>query len=436
LAFLHKHELIHGQISPLNLSITEDDTLRFGHVDFRANEQFQGVKENKEQELKNLQSEDMYNFGKVLYSLSELKELQDDQNKKQLIDQPTLSDPICFARLPNGPLREIIIQLLNKNIDQRPNAIQLLAQEEIQERINNWEQSQPNLQSPIEIAQSQFSNYRSYLAQLLVEIAGASVQDRLAIVERGEFVELANILKWARDQNKELFRPIQEWVCEVVQNLINENKQAAIIGLEQSEIVQQLKELLGTDLELEEVKFVHADALKLFTTYCDYEKHRKTLHDIGLENAVARNIKSQCRGVSEKSVMTITNLFIDVQSIYVKPDQHPYLEQFTENGIVSALFNDGLLNGKSEITKAVSAYGLGWIYESTPLPDGIKAIIMNQLKQGLKNEDNIIKWNTSRAFASLAWCQDNHAEILKDDFFDEILKTLKYILVSYLIYCI
>ncbi|KAA6380071.1 MAG: hypothetical protein EZS28_024399, partial [Streblomastix strix] len=29
LAFLHKHELIHGQISPLNLSITEDDTLRF-----------------------------------------------------------------------------------------------------------------------------------------------------------------------------------------------------------------------------------------------------------------------------------------------------------------------------------------------------------------------------------------------------------------------
>ncbi|KAA6368861.1 MAG: hypothetical protein EZS28_035611, partial [Streblomastix strix] len=121
------------------------------------------------------------------------------------------------------------------------------------------------------------------------------------------------------------------WVCEVVQDLINENKQAAVIGLEQSEIVQQLKILLGTDLELEEVKFVHANALKFFTTYCNSKKHRKTMHDIGLEKAVARNIQSQCRGVSEKSVMTISNLLIVDHNLYMKPEQHPYLEQFTQD---------------------------------------------------------------------------------------------------------
>ncbi|KAA6397325.1 MAG: hypothetical protein EZS28_007154 [Streblomastix strix] len=421
LAFLHKHELIHGQISPLNLYITEDGTLRFGHVDFRVNLQFQGVKENKEQELKNLKSEDMYNFGKVLYSISELKELQDDQNEKQQIDQSTLSDPICFARLPNGPLRKIIIQMLNKNIDQRPNAIQLLAQAEIQERINIWKQSQPNSQSQTEIVQSQFSNYRSYLAQLLVEITGASVQDRLAIVQNREFFKLANILKWARDQNKELSRPIQEWVCEVIQDLINENKQAAVIGLEQSEIVQQLKILLGADLELEEVKFVHANALKLFTTYCNSKKLRKTMHDIGLEKAVARNIKSQCRGVYEKSIITITNQLIIEPDIYMKPDQHPYFDQFTLDGIVSALFKDGLLNGKNDDIRITSAYGLGWIYQAEPLPEEMKSVIINQLKIGIKNELEINQLFCSGALASLGWSGDNHAEILKDDFFDEIL---------------
>ncbi|KAA6390019.1 MAG: hypothetical protein EZS28_014454 [Streblomastix strix] len=422
LAFLHKHKLIHGHISPQNLSIVEDNTLRFGHVDFRVNEQFQGVKEKKDKELKKLQSEDIYNFGKVLYSLSELKEFHDDQNEKQQTDQSTLSDPICFSRLPTGPLKEIIVQLLNKNVDQRPNAIQILAQEEIQERINIWKQLQPNSQSQTEIVRSQFSNYRSYLAQLLVEIIGASIQDRLAIIERGEFVELANILKWARDQNKELSRPIQEWVCEVVQDLINENKQAAIIGLEQTEIVQQLKELLGSDLELEEVKFVHANALKLFTTYCDSKKRKKTMHDIGLEKAVVRNTKSQCRSVSEKSVMTICNILIVQNNQYMKPDQHSYFDQFTQDGIVNALFNEGLINGKSEIAKAVSAYGLGWIYESTPLPEEMKSVIINQLKLGMKNEVSIIQWNTSSALACLAWIEDNHAEILKDDFFDQILK--------------
>ncbi|KAA6358941.1 MAG: hypothetical protein EZS28_045532, partial [Streblomastix strix] len=232
LAFIHKHKLVHGQISPQNLSIAENGTPRFGFVDFRVNLQFQDVKEINEQNLKNLESEDMHNFGKVLYSLSELKEFSDNNDEIQQSNKSALSDP---------------------NVELRLNANQLLEQVEIQERINIWKQQQPNSQSPIEIAKSQFSNYRLYLAQLLVEITGASVQDRLAIAERGEFVELVNILKWARNQNKELSRPIQELVCEVVQDLINENKSAAAIGLEQSEIVQQLKQLLGTNLEIEEV---------------------------------------------------------------------------------------------------------------------------------------------------------------------------------------
>ncbi|KAA6378874.1 MAG: hypothetical protein EZS28_025598, partial [Streblomastix strix] len=322
LAFLHKHKLVHGQISSQNLSIVENGTLRFGHVDFRDNLQFQDLKEINEQNLKNLQSEDIHNFGKVLYSLSELKEFYDDQNEKQQTDYSTLSDPVCFSRHSNGHLKEIIIKLLNKNVELRPNANQLLEQVEIQERINIQKHLLPNSQYPIEIAKSQFSNYRLYLAQLLVEITGSSVQDRLAIAERGEFAKLVNILKWARNQNKEFSRPVQLWVCEAVQDLINENKFAAAIGLEQSEIVQQLKQLLGTDLELEEVKFVQANALKLFTTYANFKQHKKQMHDIGLALAVARNIKSQCRGVAEKSVMNIVNLLIGYNKLYIKPDQH------------------------------------------------------------------------------------------------------------------
>ncbi|KAA6371415.1 MAG: hypothetical protein EZS28_033057, partial [Streblomastix strix] len=264
----------------------------------------------------------------------------------------------------------------------------------------------------------------SYLAQLLVEIIGASIQDRLAIAERGEFVELVNILKWALDQNKELSRPIQEWVCEVAQDLINENKQAAVIGLEQSEIVQQLKILLGTDLELEEIKFVHANALKLFTTYCDSKKQMQLMHDIGLEKAVVRNIKSQCRGVYEKTVISIANQVIKKIKLFKKSRQHPYFDQFTKDGIVSALFNDGLKNGKSERIKVISAYALGYAYRAKQLPDEMKSVIINQLKLGMKNEVSIIQWNTSSALACLAWSEDNHSEILKDNFFDDALQIL------------
>ncbi|KAA6398064.1 MAG: hypothetical protein EZS28_006405, partial [Streblomastix strix] len=93
LAFLHKHKLAHGQISHQNLSIAEDGALIFGFADFRVNLQFQGVKEINEQNLKNLQSEDMHNFGIILYSLSELKEFSDNNDEIQQSNKSALSDP-------------------------------------------------------------------------------------------------------------------------------------------------------------------------------------------------------------------------------------------------------------------------------------------------------------------------------------------------------
>jgi hypothetical protein len=49
---------------------------------------------------------------------------------------------------------------------------------------------------------NQISNYRIYLAELLDELSIASNEIKLAIAERGVFIELANILKFTQEIDK------------------------------------------------------------------------------------------------------------------------------------------------------------------------------------------------------------------------------------------
>ncbi|KAA6387564.1 MAG: hypothetical protein EZS28_016909 [Streblomastix strix] len=346
-------------------------------------------------------SKDLQNFGAVLYVLAELCDFPN-------VEEEQTHHPE-FYRLPDGYIKQLIITLLNLQTAQ-----QLLDKSEIKERIKIWQEIQTNQSSSINSQQEQYSKFRSFLAQLLVEIAGASIEQKVIIAQRGVFIELSNILKWARQQNRNIALHLQEWVCEVVESLICEYTYNVDLGIE-SGIVSDLQQLLSKDLDLEDVKFVHANALKQFTFYSSI-KHRELLFEMGVSQSVLRNIKSQIVGVEEKSVVTITNLFIYRMNMYNSIEPHPYYSVCQRDGIIDALFYDGLLNGKGDKTKAIGTYGIVWLYNGKQLPEEMRPVIIRLLKTGMLSQDDIISINSSNTLNNLAQNISNHTEIMKDDY--------------------
>ncbi|KAA6368936.1 MAG: hypothetical protein EZS28_035536, partial [Streblomastix strix] len=46
---------------------------------------------------------------------------------------------------------------------------------------------------------TKFQKYKTYLETLFMEITSESTDGKLASAKRGEFTELTNVLKWARE---------------------------------------------------------------------------------------------------------------------------------------------------------------------------------------------------------------------------------------------
>ncbi|KAA6377154.1 MAG: hypothetical protein EZS28_027318 [Streblomastix strix] len=247
--------------------------------------------------------------------------------------------------------------------------------------------------------QAQFSKFRTYLAQLLVDIAGASVEERLIISQRGEFVELVNILKWARDQDKNIAHPLQEWVCKAVGLLIYKNKESAQIGF-QAGVVTELQTLLSKDLNLEEVKNIHINCLRLFTNYGGQEIEKK-MFEMGVIQSIIHNLKSSCSKVVEKTLSIVSNIVSNTNELPEKPQKNPYLEQLLKDGVIIALYQDGIQNGSNEMIRIYAAELIGQLYNYITIPVDMKEEVIKTLKNAL---------------SCLAWNIDNHEEILKGNF--------------------
>ncbi|KAA6372938.1 MAG: hypothetical protein EZS28_031535 [Streblomastix strix] len=223
------------------------------------------------------------------------------------------------------------------------------------------------------------------IAQILVDVADSSVDEKLIIAQRGIFYELVNILKWAKEQNKELARPLQECVCQIVQTLIDENKPVVDISF-QTEILTELKYLVDNTLSLDEIKFIHVDTLKQFTSFGTTYEQEKIMYDMGLAQTFLKTMKSQLCRVVEKSAVAIVNIMIYDGFELNKQEPHPNFLECDHKGIISSLFQDGIINGKSQLAKSICAYGLDWIFKTMQLPNEMKPDIVKQLKVGMKNE--------------------------------------------------
>ncbi|KAA6397298.1 MAG: hypothetical protein EZS28_007172 [Streblomastix strix] len=274
------------------------------------------------------------------------------------------------------------------------------------------------MSSSINSQQAQFLKFRSYLAHLLVEIAGASVEERLIISQRGEFIELINILKWARDQDRNIARPLQEWVCKAVELLIQKNKESAQIGF-QDGIVTELQTLLSKDLKLEEVKYIHFNCLKLFTTYGDSEI-KKNMFKMDIIQSIKHCLKSSCSKVVEKTLAIIYNIVRNANGLSEEPQKNPYLEQLQKDGIIIALYQNGIQNGGNETIRKNAAESIGQLYNHAAIPADMKEEVIKTLKNSVEIEvgdnDAFQLFFSLFALSCLAWNIDNHDEILKGNF--------------------
>ncbi|KAA6355536.1 MAG: hypothetical protein EZS28_048937, partial [Streblomastix strix] len=276
------------------------------------------------------EQQDIFNFGAVLFALAELNEFPVILNNK-LGDQISPISPFSFNKLHDGPAQRIIRSLLEKDPTLRPNAEQLLANQYIQDRITSWRQtSNSNSQSnPIVSPQEQFSIYRTYFSQLLVDIAGSSNDAKLALAKNDVFVEFVNILRWASVQNNQLARPLQEWIC-VATILLTEDQQEAANIAHETEIIQELHVLIGTILSLDEVKFVHGKALNILAHLGGFPQKKK-MFEMGIAQSIVKHIKSIECDVVEKILLSIMNMFIFKQSFFKGRDKHPYLSECQRN---------------------------------------------------------------------------------------------------------
>ncbi|KAA6386392.1 MAG: hypothetical protein EZS28_018083 [Streblomastix strix] len=177
IAFLHKCDIVHGKINLKNTFIANDGTFTIGPVNIFLNiyedklmksekqlgektideEDNEQIKEaNSEQKLKEniivdekdqLKQQDLYDFGIVLYSLSELQAIPEDLDQICTLQQSSSQSHTHkhFSRLHDGFAKQLILSLLNNDPSQRPSAEELLAKPEIQDRINSWIQQPSQL---------------------------------------------------------------------------------------------------------------------------------------------------------------------------------------------------------------------------------------------------------------------------------------------------
>ncbi|KAA6376019.1 MAG: hypothetical protein EZS28_028453, partial [Streblomastix strix] len=227
--------------------------------------------------------------------------------------------------------------------------------------------------------------------------------------------------------SKDYARPLQEWVCEVVDSLIDKNKEAVEIGFE-TDIVLELQTLIGTQLTLQEVKFIHINALKLFTTYGSIER-KKEMFEKGIMQNIIRILKSTDVTVTEKTVALISNIVRNAREISEKPQINPYLDQLQKDGIITALYQDGLLAGGNDLIKTMVSECIGQLYNTTPLPEEMKETVVQSLKTGIeigiRDKDSLNIYFSLLALSCLAWNIANHDEIVKGNpiaWTDEILK--------------
>ncbi|KAA6394127.1 MAG: putative protein kinase domain protein [Streblomastix strix] len=95
------------------------------------------------------------------------------------------------------------------------------------------------------------------------------------------------------------------------------------------------------------------------------------------------------------------------------------LSLLNKSGISQALFEDGLLKGKTPTTKTNCALALCWLHCGILIPNELNDVI-TRLKEVIKENEIDLQYKALYALSQLAKCQQNHSRILENEFMKDI----------------
>lgn len=168
------------------------------------------------------------------------------------------------------------------------------------------------------------------------------------------------------------------------------------------DVVKELQIVIGT-LRLEAVKYIHINTLELFALIGPDSLCHEMLK-LGILQSIAKSLKSEKDIVCECISSTI-NIIIkkEMKKIDISKINQTFPVSFEEE-YLKVLNDEGVVKGRTALTKTNSAVALGWIFHGAQLPDTLSDVITH-LKIEVKENCTSNQLTALIALCSLAISQ-------------------------------
>ncbi|KAA6379196.1 MAG: hypothetical protein EZS28_025277 [Streblomastix strix] len=235
----------------------------------------------------------------------------------------------------------------------------------------------PNLVLNEDESKQQYLKHFEKLKEIKETIIARKKENRTEMIRRGLLNQFIEFLNWARNQKvKEYARNIQTQTCDAISIVMSDNPEAIELAIN-NEFILQLKMLLNQDIPLEEVNAIHISSVKSLCTFGNPE-NRQELFNLGMQQAIIRNLKSKNPKVTLYTAASIYKIISSEWYLSGNKCLHPQFEVLEHDGVINALFEDGIKEGNDEETKFFCADCLGLLYQKRELPEIMKKEVIKK----------------------------------------------------------
>ncbi|KAA6384612.1 MAG: hypothetical protein EZS28_019860 [Streblomastix strix] len=232
------------------------------------------------------------------------------------------------------------------------------------------------------------------------------------------------MLKWGREQQQNLARPVQDAVCQYINLLLEGNKEGVKFAVH-SNIVEEFQALIGEILPVDDILPFHLLGID-YICQLYQDQIYTNIFNIRIDQSVIRILKSNNSEVVEIAADIILRSIFRGIKCFENFKPHLFAEAIENDGIVNTLYEDVLIKeGTSKKAKNKAAISIGRLYERTQMPEKYANIVILQMKKGMKSEIKDIQVDSLSVLSSLTQNQDCIAAILSNNFLVGIIFCLR-----------
>ncbi|KAA6401921.1 MAG: hypothetical protein EZS28_002546 [Streblomastix strix] len=248
----------------------------------------------------------------------------------------------------------------------------------------------------------------------LLDFAVPSLSDevRTELARSGVFNDLLGILTSVH------MRREAERACNICSELIRRNETAVDQAIKAG-IVETL--ILMLDRPLDQINHTHLEMAVLFTAYATPEQG-DILVTSGILDTLLRILHHIDNNVAELAITAIGNLIFCGAMLNETDQEHPYFRAMQISGGLIQIWETFVASATVE-TQTRAAVCLSRLYRAQPLPPQYDAIVTVTKKMSRQKSSEECK-NGLSALRLLAYSQENHEMILKNDYLEHLAKNL------------